>query len=116
VAEVLWGAMQQGLSGAVHFQAGRRHKAVVLDRGEPRFIRSNVVRECLGRRLMDAGRIDEKMLQESLRRSKNSGRRQGESLVAMGALTPGDLQKALLTQAEEKLLELFGWKEGEGVP
>jgi CheY-like chemotaxis protein/curved DNA-binding protein CbpA len=113
VAEVLWGAMQKGLSGAVHFQAGRCCKAVVLDRGEPRFIRSNVVRECLGRRLMDAGRIDEKMLQESLRRSKNSGRRQGESLVAMGALTPVDLQKALLTQAEEKLLELFGWKEGE---
>ncbi len=113
VAELLWEAMQQGLSGAVHFRSGRHHKVVVLERGEPSSIRSNAVRECLGQRLMNSGRIDEKVLQESLRRAKNSNRKQGELLVAMGTLTRAELDKALATQGEEKLLDLFSWKEGE---
>ncbi len=112
-AEVLWDAMQQGLTGAVHFRAGKHYKVLVLDRGEPRSIRSNAVRECLGQRLMKCGRIDEKALQESLRRAKSSDRKQGELLVAMGALTPGELENALATQGEGKLLDLFAWTEGE---
>ncbi len=112
-AEVLWEAMQSGLTGAVHFRTGRHHKVVLLDRGEPRSVRSNAVRECLGQKLMDAGRIDEQALQESLRRAKSSNRRQGELLVAMGALTKGELDQALATQGEEKLLALFAWTDGE---
>jgi len=113
VAEVLWDAMQQGLTGAVHFRAGRHHKVVLLDRGEPRSIRSNAVRECLGQRLMKSGRIGEQALQESFRRAKSSDRKQGELLVAMGALTRGELDQALARQAEGKLLDLFAWLEGE---
>ncbi len=113
VAEVLWDAMQQGVTGAVHFQADRHHKVVLLDRGEPRSVRSNAVRECLGQRLMKSGRISEQALQESFRRAKSSDRKQGELLVAMGALTRGELSKALARQGEEKLLDLFSWTEGE---
>ena len=112
-AEVLWEEMQRGLSGAVHFQSGKRHKVVMLEAGQPRFIRSNIVRECLGRRLFDAGRIDEKALDESQRRAKNSSRKQGGVLMEMGLLTAVELEQALATQAEEKLLDLFSWKQGE---
>jgi len=113
VAEVLWDATQREFSGAVHFESGRHQKVVVLERGELRLIRSNAVRECLGQRLLDSGRVDQQTLEEVMRRAENSQRKQGEVLVAMGVLTRGELNQALTAQGEEKLLELFTWKEGE---
>jgi CheY-like chemotaxis protein/curved DNA-binding protein CbpA len=113
VAEVLWEAMEQGFSGAVHFQSGRRHKQVLLEAGTPKLIRSNVTRECLGRRLLDTGQIDEVAYRESVQCSKNSERPQGGILVRMGALPEAQLSQALATQSEEKLLDLFRWTEGE---
>jgi DNA-binding response OmpR family regulator/tetratricopeptide (TPR) repeat protein len=110
-AEVLWEAMSQGFSGALQFQLEKRHKVVILENGAPRQVRSNSVSECLGRRLFRAGRIDGDALQESLRRSK-AGERQGEALVKMGVATQEDIDHELLAQAEDKLLELFGWDEG----
>jgi CheY-like chemotaxis protein len=112
-AEVLWEVMQERFCGAVHFQSGQRHKQLILEDGEPRAVRSNIIRECLGPRLRDAGRIDERTYQESLLRSRNSERQQGETLVRMQALSAAELEQVLSEQATEKLLDLFRWREGE---
>jgi CheY-like chemotaxis protein/DnaJ-domain-containing protein 1 len=112
-AEVMWGAMQRGLSGALHFQAGKKRKALLLVEGQPRGVRSNVVRECLGRRLFEAGRIERAALEESLQRARAGEGRQGEILVRMGAVTRKDVDEALLNQGEDKLFELFTWAEGD---
>ncbi|MGH2901647.1 MAG: DnaJ domain-containing protein, partial [Solirubrobacteraceae bacterium] len=72
----------------------------------------NLAREALGRRLLDSGRIDERVFNDSVRRSKATGKRQGEVLIQMGAITADALQQALATQAEDKLVDVFGWTEG----
>jgi len=51
--------MRAKTTGAVHFETGKRKKVVVLENGMPLAVRSNLARESLGRRLLDAGRIDE---------------------------------------------------------
>ena len=111
-AEVLWSAMQIRTTGAVHFEQGKRHKVIVLDAGMPFAVRSNLARESLGRRLIESGRIDERSFEEALRRSKSTGKRQGEILIQMGAISDGDLREALATQAADKMLDVFGWTEG----
>jgi CheY-like chemotaxis protein len=110
--EVLWSAMQIRTTGAVHFEQNKRHKVIVLDAGRPFAVRSNLAREALGRRLLDAGRIDEKVFTESVRRAKATGKRQGEVLIKMGAIGDAELREALATQAADKMLEVFGWNEG----
>ncbi len=111
-AEVLWSAMQVRTTGAVHFEQGKRHKVVVLDEGRPLAVRSNLARESLGRRLVESGRIGEKIFEEALRRSKATGKRQGEILVQLGAITDSELREVLDAQAADKLLDVFSWTEG----
>jgi CheY-like chemotaxis protein len=111
--EVLWSAMQIRTTGAVHFEQGKRKKVVVLDAGCPFAVRSNLAREALGRRLMDAGRIDERVYNESIRRAKALNKRQGEILIQMGAISEAELRSALASQAEDKLLDVFAWTEGK---
>ena len=111
--EVLWSAMRAGTTGAVHFESGKRKKVVVLENGMPLAVRSNLARESLGRRLLDAGRIDELAYSESVRRSKATGKRQGEILIQMAAITEAQLREVLEQQSEDKLTEIFSWTEGK---
>lgn len=110
--EVLWSAMRAKTTGAVHFETGKRKKVVVLENGMPLAVRSNLARESLGRRLLDAGRIDELTFNESIRRSKVTGKRQGELLIQMGAITEAGLRDVLADQSADKLTEVFSWTEG----
>lgn len=111
--EVLWRAMNTGYSGGLNFQRGKLQKVLVLRDGEPVLVRSNSVKECLGRRLLRAGVIDEATLDESLRRSRDDGRKQGEVFVELGLVTEDQVKTALAEQAAEKLLSLFSWAEGD---
>ncbi len=112
VAEVLWGSMSRRLTGALHFRADRTRKALLLVNGEPHGVRSNAVEECLGQRLLVAGRIDLRQVEESLRRAQGGEGRQGEILVKMGVLDPEEVERELREQAEQKVLDLFTWSDG----
>ena len=110
---VLWEPMRDRKSGLIHFQHGKRHKELLLERGVPRAVRSNLAKETLGRRLFDAGHIDERAYQEAQRRSRASGQPQGALLVKLGAIGQVQLDRALGEQARDKLLDLLSWIEGE---
>jgi CheY-like chemotaxis protein/tetratricopeptide (TPR) repeat protein len=112
VAELLWTAMQKGFTGVLEFRADSRLKLVLLEGGRPTFVRSNLEKECLGQRLEAEGVILRAALEESLRRLRSTGKRQGEVLVEMGAITPDQLTECLERQAEGKLQQLFSWTEG----
>ncbi len=112
-ARVLWAPMRDGKSGVVHFQHGKRHKELLLEEGVPRAIRSNLAKETLGRRLLDAGHIDERAYQEAQRRSRATGQPQGALLVKLGAIRQAQLDRALVEQSRDKLLDLLSWVEGE---
>jgi DNA-binding response OmpR family regulator len=113
VAELLWDAMQREFSGALEFRADDRFKILLLDQGHPTFVRSNLEKECLGQRLEAEGKILRSALEESLRRLRSTGKRQGEVLIEMGAITSEQLAASLEQQAREKLLQLFAWSDGK---
>ncbi|HVR03235.1 MAG TPA: DUF4388 domain-containing protein, partial [Polyangia bacterium] len=88
-------------------------KIVAFEGGYPVSVKSNVLAECLGQILVSRKLITEKALGESVTRMKTEKRQQGQILVEMGALSPYNLQRALVEQVETKLLEVFAWPDGK---
>lgn len=99
-------------SGSLLLRRGTTKKIVYFADGTVVAVRSNVLAECLGQILARQRLISAEALQESLRRMKAEARPQGEILVEMGALSPTNLSRALIEQAEAKLYDVFGWTEG----
>jgi DNA-binding response OmpR family regulator/curved DNA-binding protein CbpA len=88
-------------------------KIVTFVDGYPVSVKSNVLAECLGQILVDRKLITEKALTESVARMQREKRQQGQILVEMGALSPYNLQRALVEQVEAKLFEIFSWPDGK---
>ena len=112
-ARVLQRMYSGRMSGALLLARGTTKKIVNFDEGYPVSIRSNMLSECLGQILLEQRLISEKTLEDSLRRMKETHKHQGEVLVAMGALSPYNLSRALMLQMESKLLEIFSWSSGD---
>lgn len=100
-------------TGLLHLEQAQVKKIVYLKDGFPVFARSNLVRECLGQRLVDSGKISKEQNQQSLQRAKQSGRLHGTALIEMNLLTPQELYDCLGEQARDKLLEVFSWTTGD---
>jgi DNA-binding response OmpR family regulator len=99
-------------SGALLLAREQAKKIVYFGNGYPVSVRSNQLSECLGQILVARRMIQPQVLEESLRRMRREKRHQGEILVEMGALSPHNLQRALLGQMESKLYEIFAWRSG----
>ena len=99
-------------TGLLHLQHGNAKKVIYLKDGYPIFARSNVLSECLGRMLVREGEITQVDCDQSVEKSKESGRLQGTVLIEMGLLTPQQLHAALARQVTEKLLSTFAWRSG----
>lgn len=100
------------LTGLLHINHAERKKAIYFKDGYPIFVRSNMVRECLGNILAAKGVITQLECDESLRTVKETGQLQGTVLIEMGLLEPEQIQEVLRVQATEKLLEVFTWQQG----
>lgn len=100
------------LTGLLHINHADRKKAIYFKGGYPIFVRSNMVRECLGNVLVAKDLITERECEESLRTIKETGQMQGAVLVEMGLLKEEQIAEVLRVQATEKLLEIFTWQEG----
>jgi CheY-like chemotaxis protein/TolA-binding protein len=99
-------------SGVIHLESGKKRKKVQVEDGRPVSVKSNLVNETLGKLLASSGRISLDVMHESLLRVKRGEGLQGQILVAMHMLDEEDLAHALRIQAEEKLLEIFSWSDG----
>ncbi|MDO3378621.1 response regulator [Geoalkalibacter halelectricus] len=99
-------------TGLLYLERAETQKVVYLRNGYPIFMRSNLVRECLGKMLIRDKFLTERECEQSLARMKESGRLQGTVLMEMGLLSPHHLHDALQRQMTEKLLEVFSWPEG----
>ncbi len=99
-------------TGLLHLQRGKAKKIIYIKDGYPIFTRSNVLSECLGRMLVKEGVITQVDCDQSVERSKESGRLQGTVLIEMGLLTPQEVQTALIRQVTDKLLSTFAWRSG----
>src|SRR5437763_1012092 len=77
----------------------------------------------LGALLLRTGKITEADLERArdMQERQGDGRRLGEILVSLGALTPRELERQVRFQIEEVVFEVMGWREGyfsfsEGTP
>jgi CheY-like chemotaxis protein len=98
-------------SGVLHLESGKKRKWIQMRDGYPVAVRSNLMRETLGSFLERTGRITRAILDESLAQLSD-GRRHGEILVAMEALTEEQVAEMLREQADGKLFEIFAWESG----
>ncbi|MBI3180252.1 MAG: response regulator [Deltaproteobacteria bacterium] len=113
VVAVLGKLWHQRVTGALLLRRDKIKKIVYLERGDPYLVKSNLVSECLGQVLMRERLITREQCELSIERMRDSGQKQGEILVAMGALTEKNLSFALDLQLETKLFETFAWSDGE---
>jgi tetratricopeptide (TPR) repeat protein len=68
--------------------------------------------ECLGRVLQRAGYLSQEKVIESLQRAKTSGHKQGEELLAMGAIRKDLLFEMLRVHIEVKMTAVMEWGGG----
>lgn len=99
-------------TGLLHLERGDQRKVVYFKEGYPIFVRSNLVRECLGQMLVKEGLISPDQCEESLRKVRESGRLQGTILIEMGLFSPQQLRDLLSRQVTAKLLAAFAWSDG----
>src|SRR5881296_411615 len=90
-------------AGTISFEGG----AIVFAE-----IRSNP--HPLGALLLRTGKITEADLERArdMQERQGDGRRLGEILVSLGALTPRELERQVRFQIEEVVFEVMGWREG----
>lgn len=112
-AAVLQRLYARKATGALLLLRADTKKIVFFADGYPVSVRSNVLSECLGEILVARKLISREVLAESLRRMKAEKKQQGAVLVEMGALSPYNLQRALVEQMEAKLFDLFSWRDGK---
>ncbi len=113
VPAVLGRLWHERATGALLLRHDRIKKIVYLKAGNPTFVKSNLVSECLGQVLVRERLISERDCAESIELMKHSGRKQGEILVEMRCITQKNLEFALELQFETKLFETFLWEDGE---
>ncbi|HEX3694832.1 MAG TPA: DUF4388 domain-containing protein [Polyangia bacterium] len=111
-AHLLQKLYAQRASGSLLLRRQETKKIVGFQGGYLLSVRSNVLAECLGQILVSQKLITEQALASSVARMQREKRRQGEILVELGALSPYNLQRALVEQIEAKLFEIFSWRDG----
>ncbi len=100
-------------TGTLRLQSSQAKKLVTFEEGEPKFVVSNLERECLGQLLVRQGRLTQEECERSLASMAQMKKRQGEALIHMGLIEPYELEEMLKQQAREKFLEIFAWREGK---
>jgi len=99
-------------TGTLHVAHEKKRKWVELRDGYPIAVRSNLMRETLGNHLLRSETLSRDVLAQSRQQAEQSGKRHGEILVAMHALSEEQVADALRAQADEKFFEIFSWPGG----
>jgi hypothetical protein len=99
-------------TGSLYLLSHQTKKVVFFEEGQPVFVRSNVLSECLGQILCSEGLITSEQCDQTLEAIRRTGKKQGELLVEMGILSEGNLLYGLEAQLRAKLFDIFAWEDG----
>ena len=109
---LLWRAVEEEFTGALHFRREDCEKSVLFDAGNLRAVRSSLEPSFSGSG--SARRVASRARPATRRpRPRALEQLQGQALIDMGALTSRELPEVLEDQAFSKLLDLCGWCAGE---
>ena len=112
-ARLLGAIYSQRLTGALMLRKASVKKLVYFKDGEPVFVKSNLLHECLGRIMVAERLISQDECDQSLtRKQAEPHKRQGELLIEMGSISPHNLAFGLELQMQAKLFDIFSWLEG----
>jgi hypothetical protein len=101
--------------GTIECRRGAEVKNVFIDNGAIIWASSNNLADSLGQRLVDAGRIDQNAVEQSIQRSRAEGKRQGAILVDMKMLEPKDVFVSVREQVQAIVWSIFEWEDGQVV-
>ncbi|HEY4716050.1 MAG TPA: response regulator [bacterium] len=98
-------------TGSLRLKSGNMIKEFYIKKGLPVFSKSNLIKETLGRVLLDAGLITRNDYELSMQQMLARKKRHGEILLDMGVLSV-NLKEVLSLQLKHKLINSFDWKDG----
>ncbi len=100
-------------TGNLHLWNRDATKRLVFKDGHIVFAGTNVEKEKLGERLVQAGKIDRSVLELSFRVMERSDERFGKTIVEMGWVSPMEMQRYVATQIKDIIYSVFTWNEGD---
>ena len=112
VAEQVVRVRAEGWSGVLALAQGEVAKGLYCLDGAIVFAASTVEEDRLGACLFRAGRITEGQFRAAMRESETTGRPLGHTFVALGYVTPEDLARGVVAQAERIVLSALRWTTG----
>src|SRR5687767_4550969 len=112
IPEVLQQLRVSRATGILTLVSGGARKALYLSDGRVVFASSNLPNDRLGEILLREGKITVEEYESSIK-AITKGKRQGKTLVEMGALSPKDLWEGVQFQVQEIVYSVFGWDEGQ---
>lgn len=86
---------------------------VLFRSGEVYYAESSLAREPLGQKLIRAGALTEGQLRRALDEHAANGKRVGQILVEKGDVTQAQLEAAVRSQIEDAVFDLLSWETGE---
>lgn len=92
---------------------GTTVKAIYIQNGEIVYATSTIKVDRLGETLLRHGTISQTAHKAATKQMHQTGKREGETLVEMGVLTPKGLFEGLKMQVEEIIISIFMWDKGE---
>jgi hypothetical protein len=98
--------------GTIACRRDNESKEIFLDRGLIIFATSNQIRDSLGDKLLRDGKITQEQYDESVRRLRATGKRQGTILTEMNVLSSEDMFAAVREQILEVVWSVLTWESG----
>jgi tetratricopeptide (TPR) repeat protein len=99
--------------GSLTLTRDRAEKLFLFQEGVPIYAESNLASETLGVQLMDTGRITRDQHNQVSRHMQEKQCREGTALLELGLLDPKSLFVALKEQVRQRLVDCFGWTQGD---
>ncbi len=109
---VLLDLLDERATGTLAVRRGAVSKSVDMVVGHPVAVESSLRDETLGHYLQRVGAITEDQHRKALQRSSEEESRLGESLIALGLLTPEVLVEHLTGQMRHKIVRMLRWPDG----
>ena len=110
---VLLDLYRERFDGALTLSRDRVGKRILLQEGVPVFAESNLASESLGVQLMDAGKISRSDYNRVAAYVEEKRCKEGKALLDLELIEPKGLFDALKEQVRIRIIECFGWPEGE---
>lgn len=111
-AAIFWDLLEEEATGRLLLRRGQVVRQIELFVGHPVSVTTNVREETLGHFLVTRNVIDVRAHREAMATAASQKKRLGETLIAMGLLSPRQLIQELTAQTRLKLVHALRWRDG----